>query len=160
MEIFDRALSADEIQAIYNAGSAGKCKEVVTEIDIDIKPGSDPNSLNLNGNGVVPVGVFGTDTFHVNDINVSSVGFGFDGNNAAAVHSGHIEDLDNDGFDDMVLHFREGELAIPISTPGNMTLDLLLTGELNDSTAFEGTDIIRITPNNDKSRGKGGKGPK
>ncbi len=129
-------------------------------MDIDIKPGSDPNSLNLNGNGVVPVGIFGTDDFDVNDINVSTVRFGVVGDEAMAVHSGHIEDLNGDGTDDMVLHFREGELGIPLATPGNTTLDLVLTGELNDASYFEGTDVVRITPNNSKSRGKGGKGPK
>ena len=135
--------------------------ETLCVVDIDIKPGSDPNSINLNGNGVVPVGVFGTATFDVNDINVGTVRFGVLGTEAAAVHSGHIEDLNGDGIDDMVLHFREGELGIDVNTPGNTTLDLLLTGELDDGSAFEGKDEVRITPNNpDKSRGKGGKGPK
>ena len=140
-------------------------------VDIDIKPGSDPNSLNLNGNGVVPVGVFGSNAFNVADINVSSVVAGVDADSdgeidvsalpAAAVHGGHIEDIDGDGINDIVFHFREFELGIDITTPGNEILDVLLVGELNDTTAFAGVDVVRITPNNaDKSRGKGGKGPK
>jgi len=36
VEIFDRALSSEEIQAIYNAGSAGKCKELVNESPIPV----------------------------------------------------------------------------------------------------------------------------
>jgi hypothetical protein len=133
---------------------------VPVPVEIDIKPGSDPNSISLNGNGVVPVGVFGSATFDVNDIDVSTVRFGLSGTEAAAVHSGHIEDLNGDGIDDMVLHFREGELGIAEDTAGNMTLDLFLTGKLNDSRSFEGKDVVRITPNNPNSRGKGGKGPK
>jgi hypothetical protein len=42
VEVFNRALSASEIQSIYNAGSAGKCK-----CEIPLKPGgslSSPNS--------------------------------------------------------------------------------------------------------------------
>ena len=130
-------------------------------VEIDIKPGSDPNSINLNGNGVVPVGVFGSATFDVNDIDVSTVLFGISGDNTSAVHSGHIEYLNGDSYDDMVLHFREGELGIPLDTADNAILDLFLTGKLNDGRSFEGKDEVRITPNNpDKSRGKGGKGPK
>jgi len=46
LEIFSRALSASEIQAIYNAGSAGKCRGVDTDgdgvpDDQDICPGFD-----------------------------------------------------------------------------------------------------------------------
>ncbi|MBI4463410.1 MAG: LamG domain-containing protein, partial [Acidobacteria bacterium] len=42
VEVFNRALSASEISAIYNAGSAGKCTWI--QVGIDIKPGSFPNS--------------------------------------------------------------------------------------------------------------------
>ena len=70
------------------------------------------------------------------------------------------EGLDGDGIDDLVLHFREGELGIPTNTPGNTTLTLKLTGQLTDGTEIEGEDDVRITPNNAASRGKGGKGPK
>ena len=33
---------------------------VAVPISIDVKPGSDVNSLNLNGNGVVPIAVLGS----------------------------------------------------------------------------------------------------
>jgi hypothetical protein len=73
-----------------------------------------------------------------------------------AGHIGHIEDLNGDGIDDMVLHFREGELGIATGTPGNTILSLTLTGQLLDGAYFEGVDDVRITPNNSESRGKGG----
>jgi PKD repeat protein len=138
----------------------------VLRIDIDIKPGSWPNSINLNGNGVVPVGVFGNldfPEFNVHDIETSTVLFGLTGFEAVPVHKGycgHVEELNDDGIDDMVFHFREGELGIPVDTEGNAELTLFITGQLNNGIYFEGTDIIRITPNDDNSRGKGGKGPK
>ncbi len=48
-----------------------------------------------------------------------------------------------------------------LDTPGNTIVPILLTGQLNDGTDFVGSDVVRITPNNiEKSRGKGGKGPK
>ncbi len=51
-------------------------------------------------------------------------------------------------------------MALPLH-PGNTIVPILLTGQLNDGTDFVGSDVVRITPNNiEKSRGKGGKGPK
>lgn len=131
--------------------------------DIDIKPGSWPNSLNLNGNGSVPVGIFGSTEFNVHDIDKSTVRCGLTGLEAVPVHKGycgHVEDLNGDGIDDMVFHFREGELGIPVDTEGNEELILLIAGQLDNGIYFEGTDIVRITPNDESSRGKGGKGPK
>ena len=86
---------------------------------VDIKPGSDPNSVNLNGNGVVPVGVFGSGDLDISQIDVSTVLAGVDTEpddvvdapGAAPVHSGHIEDIDGDGVDDIVFHFREYQLV-------------------------------------------------
>jgi len=132
-------------------------------VDIDVKPGSWPNSLNLNGNGSVPVGIFGSPEFNVHDIDKSTVRFGLNGLEAIPVHKGycgHVEDLNEDGIDDIVFHFREGELGIPVDTEGNTELTLFVTGQLDNGIYFEGTDIVRITPNNENSRGKGGKGPK
>ncbi|MFC1989716.1 PKD domain-containing protein [Chloroflexota bacterium] len=133
---------------------------VIKIVKIDVKPGSWPNSINLNGNGVVAVGVFGTAAFDVNDIDVSTVRCGVNKNDAEPVHSGHIEDINGDGIDDIVFHFREGDLDIDVDTPGNTEMPLYITGQTNGSMSFEGKDTIRITPNDDKSRGKGGKGPK
>ena len=148
---------------VYTGNENGKVYafgEPEIEVEIDIKPGSDPNSLNLNGNGVVPVGVFGTASFDVEDIDVSTVLFGVNGDEASPVHTGHIEDLNEDDINDIVFHFREGELGIPTDSWGNITLDLKLTGSLTDGRLIEGTSEVRITPDNSNARGKGGKGPK
>ena len=55
-----------------------------------------------------------------------------------------------------MLHFREGELGIPVDTAGKTILALTLNGNLNSWASIQGTDDVRITPNNEKSRGKGG----
>lgn len=129
-------------------------------VDIDVKPGSWPNSVNVNGNGVVPIGVFGGLNLDVSDIDVSTVLAGVTGIEASPVHGGHIEDINEDGIDDIIFHFREAELGIPTDTPGNTEMPLFLTAALDDGGRIRGVDIIRITPNDDQSRGKGGKGPK
>jgi hypothetical protein len=72
-------------------------------IDIDIKPGSDPNSINPKSKEAISVAILTTDTFDATTIDPLSVQFGPNG--ATEIHNrGHIEDVDGDGDDDMVLH--------------------------------------------------------
>ncbi len=132
----------------------------ILTVDIDVKPGSWSNSINLNGNGVVPIGVFGSPTFDVANIDVSTVLAGVTGTEAAPVHEGHLKDINADGMEDMVFHFREFELGIPTGTQDNTEMPLYIAGKLNTGVSFMGQDIIRITPNDESSRGKGGNGPK
>lgn len=139
-----------------NSVSASSSVTVELVVDVDIKPGSDTNPINLNGNGNVPVAILGNPGLDVNAINVGSVNI----NGAAPTHNGHIEDVNDDGVNDLVVHFRERDLGIPEDTPVETILTLELTGELNDGTPFSGQDDVRITPNNEKSKGKGGEGPK
>jgi hypothetical protein len=61
VEVYNRALSPEEVQAIFSAGSAGKCKTISAAIDI--KPGSFPNSINLGSGGTVPVAILSSITF-------------------------------------------------------------------------------------------------
>ena len=49
--------------------------ETTIEIDIDIKPGGDPNSINLCSNGAVPIAILGSDTFDVYDIDNETLRF-------------------------------------------------------------------------------------
>ena len=41
--------------------------QVRGDVEIDIKPGSDPNSINPNSNGVIPMLLVGTDDLEVTD---------------------------------------------------------------------------------------------
>jgi hypothetical protein len=73
VEILNRALSLSEIQGIFVAGNAGKCN-----FEIDIKPGSFPNSINPRSKGVIPVAILTTDTFDATTVDPLSVTFGPD----------------------------------------------------------------------------------
>ena len=146
IEVFNRALSASEIQAIYNAGSAGKCKFV--EVEIDIKPGSDPNSINLCSSGNVPVAILGTDDYDVLDFvtgvdpdtitladaSVRTVGKG----NKLMCHE---DDVNSDGLWDLVCQIPTVDLTVELGITDT-------TAELNAQTyegnPVAGSDAIRI----------------
>ncbi len=131
VEFFDRALSADEIENIFLAGSARKCKVTV---EIDIKPGSDPNAVNPKSKGVIPVAVLGSVDFDATQVNSSTVVFGPD--EASPVHDGHVEDVNGDFFDDMVFHFKGAGIACSDT-------DATLTGATFGSDSIGGTDAVK-----------------
>ena len=110
----------------------------VQGVEIDIKLGSDPNSINLKSKGVIPVAIITTDIFDAATVDPLSVKFGPNG--ATESHGkGHIEDVDSDGDQDLVLHFKTQDTGIQC---GDVTASL--TGETFDGQALEGSDSIKI----------------
>lgn len=111
-----------------------------TRITIDIKPGSDPNSINLKSNGVVPVAILSTIDFEATVVDPGTVLFV----GASPVKS-TMEDVNQDGDIDLLLHFKTQDL--------NLTQDsteATLTGETMDGTLIEGTDTVNIVPKKKK----------
>ncbi len=129
----DRLFSVSEIQAF------GTPYEI--EVDIDIKPGSDPNSINMGGNGVIPVAILGSDTFDVTEVDPLSVLLegaalrlkGKSGN------AGSYEDVNADGFLDLVVHILDFSVA-------EGSTDAILTGETYGGQPIHGSDSIRLVP--------------
>jgi hypothetical protein len=114
-------------------------------IDVDIKPYSYPNAINIKNKGVIPVAVFGTDTFDVTTINSSTVFFGSTGTEAQVnmhpngkYHQG-FEDINMDGYLDMVFHFRTQDTGFNIGDTIGM-----LTGETYSGVSIMGSDSVRI----------------
>ncbi len=107
---------------------------------IDIKPGSFPNSINLKNKGVIPVGILGSADFDVTTVSMGSVVF------AGAVPQDPVlsfEDVNGDGFLDLVLHFNTQEVNIQ---PGDT--EACLTGLTYGGIVFEGCDSVRTIPKN------------
>jgi hypothetical protein len=153
IEIFDRALSTSEIQAIYDAGTAGKCKPS-TVVDIDIKPGSFPNSINLGSGGATPVAILGSASLDANDIDTSTLTLGTSGVKTVGKTDRtlcSVVDVSGDfssgpegvpdGFNDLVCHFVTMSI-VPEAGDAQATL----SGALNDTTPIEGTDSVNIVP--------------
>ena len=108
-------------------------------VGVDIKPGSDPNSINLNNKGVIPVAILGSATFDVTDINVSTLRFGPAWATNALEPS--YEDVNLDGYMDLVTHYPTQETGI---MPGQTMVGI--RGFTNSGMLFEGGDDIRTVP--------------
>jgi hypothetical protein len=105
-------------------------------IAIDIKPGSFPNSINPKSKGVIPAAILTTDTFDATTVDSLSVEFGPNG--AIEAHGkGHIEDVNGDGKNDLMLHFRTQATGIQC---GDTSASL--TGQTFNGEEIEGTDAI------------------
>lgn len=79
-------------------------RPAVITVSIDVKPGSATNPVNPKGRGVIPVAILGSATFDAATVDVASVQFG-PGNAVASRGAAQVEDVNGDGYDDMVLHF-------------------------------------------------------
>lgn len=98
----------------------GKQTISVTEGDLDIKPGSFPNSINTKKNGVTAVALLGSSTFDVTTVDVTTLRFGPDDAQPAhdltvlATYIFHLEDVNNDGNTDLVSHYWTKETGIAV----------------------------------------------
>lgn len=122
------------------------------EVDIDVKPGSYPNCFNINGHGVIPVAVLGSEAFDVAKINISTLQFNglnvrVKGNDCPQCS---VEDVSGDftspggvpdGYPDLICQFVDNPtLWIPESGSAR------LRGELLDGTTIHGEDEICLRP--------------
>jgi type IX secretion system substrate protein len=115
------------------------------EVTIDIKPGSNENPVNPRSRGVIPVAVYTDENFDATTIDVSSLRFG--PGEAGTAHSGHIEDVDNDGDDDLMLHFRTQETGV-----SSGDTELFLYGTAGEMEIF-GSDIVNTDIGKKGNRG-------
>ena len=147
VRVYDRVLTDEEIAALC------ACSGPLI-VDIDIKPGSFPNSINLGSGGGTPVAILGSASLDVNDIDTSTLVLGTSGVKTVGKTSRElcsVVDVSGDftsgpegapdSFDDLVCHFVTMGM---VPEAGNT--QATLSGSLNDSTPFEGTDSVNIVP--------------
>ena len=117
---------------------------VFLEVSIDIKLGSDPNSINLCTKGAVPIAILGSNTFDVFEVNTDTLRFA----EAAVKVVGKkdpntlcsYDDVNGDFIDDLVCHF----LTVDIAGVDGESTTATVNGELLNGKTFEGTDTINV----------------
>jgi hypothetical protein len=132
--VYNRALTPTEIFLHY-AKIAGIL------VNIDIKPGSEGNPINLRSKGNVPVAVFGTSIFDVGMIDPATVTLAGAPilNKGKAAWMCSYEDLDGDGFIDMTVHFDTHALQLTATD-----IEAVLEGRTTDGCPFKGKDKVTI----------------
>lgn len=115
---------------------------ITSEMTIDIKPGNEQNNINLNSKGVVPVAILTTDEFDAATVDPTTAQFA-----GAVPEHWSLEDIDNDGDDDLMFHFRTQELNLDQdSTEATLTAQLTgqITAQVSSGTIVSGTDKVQI----------------
>ena len=114
----------------------------VIVVELDVKPGSNPNAVNTKSKGQLPIGIYGSGTFDVAEIDVDTIAVECMGISAGGFRTS-IEDLVvEDGIADMILHVPMQ--SFPWGAPKGSLVDITVTGLLLDGTAFVGIDVVWI----------------
>jgi hypothetical protein len=134
-----------EIKVDNGANYTLAANQAKTIVRIDIKPGDPNNNFNISGGGVLPVAIFGSNTFDVKYIKLETLNLlGMNvkmlGKKSPAYQAKYLK-VDDDGFLDLVVHFEDN---IESLTLGNDYA--LMSGELSSGEKFEGSDKLTVKP--------------
>jgi hypothetical protein len=124
-----------------------KCGETFepdpVEVRIDLKPGSADNCVNVGARGVIPVALFGSETFGVQQVLTdSSLKLGnLTVRTAGGKRLCSVQAVDGDSYPDLVCHFdnlrsnwKAGQTSVTLS------------GTLVSGGAFEASDSVCLKP--------------
>ncbi len=132
----------DMAEGDYSIGYATASGECVIDVNIDIKPDSDPNSINLGSKGNVPVAIFSTPDFDATTIDPTTVTLA--GASVKLKGKGtpmaSFEDVNGDTLLDIIVHIDT--TALEGLSMGDM--DVVLNGETYDDKKISGVDTVRI----------------
>ena len=127
----------DQLGMLLDAVSLREVKECpFIQLNIDIMPGSDPNSINLKSAGKVPVAILTTEDFDAYDVDPVTCKFA-----GANPLRWNMEDVDNDGDYDLLYHFMTQELELK-----KESIDAALKCETYDGAPIIGIDSVNIVP--------------
>jgi hypothetical protein len=122
-------------------------------IDIDIEPDANINLINLKSRKGIPVAILGSDTFDVFEVNVATMAFGPAGTiGAAPTHDegGHLTDVNDDGYTDLLSHYRPMETGISTGDT-----EACVMGETFSGMPFEACDKILAVRQSNNNCGLG-----
>lgn len=110
------------------------------QMEIDVRPGSDDNPINLKSGGVVPVAFITTDDFDALELDSSTIAFGPAGAPIAHVRA-HVEDVDGDGDMDLLAHFRIKPAGI-----GATDHEVCVTAQTLAGASYRACDNVTTVP--------------
>lgn len=105
-------------------------------VQIDVKPGGSPNSINPRAQGEIPVGVLSSATFDATSVDVASARFGPAGAPESFGRT-KVEDVNGDSRADLVLHFATQATGIAC---GDTSVELI--GSTLAGTPIRGSDTV------------------
>jgi hypothetical protein len=117
----------------------------LTTVQIDIKPDSDDNVINLGLQGVIPVAILSSTDFDATTVNADTVklagaSVAVRGNSKKEL--AHVEDVNGDGLLDLFCKIDTENLD-----PGTIQDGIAyLTGETESGDSIQGSDTIQIVP--------------
>lgn len=113
-------------------------------VGIDLKPGHNPNTINLGSRGVVQVAILSTSTFDApsqvkaETVTLAGAPVQLKGNGLPVVT---YADVNGDGLVDLVVHVQTEQMKL---SPG--ATKAILEGETLEGTPIQGEDTVRIVP--------------
>jgi hypothetical protein len=117
--------------------------DTLRPVDVDIKPGSFPNSINLKSHGKIPVAILSGAAFDAPaQVDRAALTFGRTGDEQSlAFCNPGSEDVNRDGRPDLVCHFYTQETMFQKGdTQG------ILKGRTISGVPLRGVDSVRIVP--------------
>jgi len=105
-------------------------------VGVDIRPFSKKNKVNVRSRGILPVTIFGSESFDSLQVDTSSVRFGPNG--AAPLPWLQItRDVNRDGFVDLTLLFRTQQIGIECDD-----ISMVLSGATYEGLRVSGSDSV------------------
>ena len=103
-------------------------------VAIDIDPASESNRIRPESTKLVPVAILGDSGLHATSVSCASLGFG---PQQAAAKTCEIEDVNDDGYDDLVATFQANETGIACGDT-----EATLVGIVLDGSSILGIDFV------------------
>jgi hypothetical protein len=116
-------------------------RSLTATVQIDVKPGGSPNTIKLGSKGNVTVAILGSASFDAATVDPSTVTL--EGASPAVNKKGkasvYTEDVNFDGFPDLVLQFKISDLQLT-----TQDAQVLLEGETFADEPFSGFDSVKV----------------